>query len=410
MHILKRNPLLSTFLIILLLFTSLIAGAQTVLAGDGSGGGKNPPLLRSACLTTINNNVSATGDSLGENMSLANNPPTIRIEFATNIADNTVWNDNKNYVTLYDGDHKAVSSDVSRIDPTVTFAERNYIFVKPSAALQPGSYTIVVDARLTSKNGISSGQEQTVSFSVAGNTDSNNNTNNDTGSGTNAGNNNNIGNNTDTNTNNNNNDTNDTNDTSNNNDTGSNTNNSNNSNNDSSIVLTDISGHWAGNNINKLVKSGVISGYPDGTFKPDKTISRAEFVTIIVRAFKLPPKAGKVFADTANHWAKDSIATAAAYGIVNGYNSTKFGPDDNITREQMAVILDKALKLNNAAGGKNFIDQAKISTWAKDAVVRVNQNGIFAGYPDKSFKPKASAARAEAATVILKALDKVGSK
>lgn len=358
MHIFKRNSLLSTFLVALLLFTSLISGAQTALAGDGSGGGQNPPLLRSACLTTINNNVSTTGDALGENMTLTNNPPTIRIEFATNVADNTVWNNNKNFITLYDGNHKVVSADVSRIDPTVTFAERDYIFVKPTAALEPGSYKIIVDARLTSKNGASAGQEQTISFSVAGNTDNSNDANN--------------------------------------NDTGSN-----------SIVLTDITGHWAGNNINKLVKTGVISGYTDGTFKPDKTINRAEFVTIIVRAFKLQPKAGKVFADTANHWAKDSIATAAAYGIVNGYNSTKFGPDDNITREQMAVILDKALKLNNAAGGKNFTDQAKISTWAKDAVARVNQNGIFAGYPDNTFKPKASATRAEAASVILSALGKL---
>jgi hypothetical protein len=368
----KRNSLIPTVLMMLLLFMSLITSTQTAVAGDGSGGGQNPPLLRGACLTAINNNVSSTGESLGENMALTDNPPTIRLEFATNIADNTVWNNNQNYVKLYDSNSDIIPANVSRIDPTVTFAERNYIFIKPLAVLDAGSYKIAVDAKLTSKNGVSAGQEQSVSFSVPGNSDSNDNTsNNDTGSNTNTDNNNNSG------------------------------------NNDSSIVLTDITGHWAEANINRLVKSGVISGYPDGTFKPDNSISRAEFVSIIVNALKLEPKTGKVFEDTADHWAKDAISTAAGYGIVNGYDSANFGPDDKITREQMAVVIDNALKLNNIAGGKTFADQNEISTWAKDAVARSNQNGIFTGYPDNTFRPQANASRAETAIVILNALYKI---
>jgi hypothetical protein len=102
---------------------SLIAGAQTALAGDGSGGGHNPPLLRSACLTTINNNVSATGDLLKENMVPANNPPIIRLEFATNVTDNYVWNNNQNYVKLYDSNSDIIPANVSRIDPAINLAE-----------------------------------------------------------------------------------------------------------------------------------------------------------------------------------------------------------------------------------------------------------------------------------------------
>lgn len=168
--------------------------------------------------------------------------------------------------------------------------------------------------------------------------------------------------------------------------------------------LKDISGHWAEANIKKLVELGAISGYPDGTFKPNATITRAEFATILVKAFKLAPSTSKVFADTANHWAKADISAAAAAGIVNGYSATQFGPNDQITREQMAVMIAKAAKLAAAKNGKTFADKAQISAWASAAIASASENGIISGYPDNSFKPKATATRAEAVTVIVKAL------
>lgn len=88
--------------------------------------------------------------------------------------------------------------------------------------------------------------------------------------------------------------------------------------------LTDIQGHWAEANIQQLVQSGAVSGYPDRTFKPNKTITRAEFVVMVVKAFGLQQKdnQGEVFTDTKNHWAKAAIETAYANGIINGYNAT----------------------------------------------------------------------------------------
>jgi|GEM_PF-2050731 hypothetical protein len=168
------------------------------------------------------------------------------------------------------------------------------------------------------------------------------------------------------------------------------------------VTLTDISGHWAQADIQKLVAAGAISGYPNKTFKPNNNITRAEFAVTLVKALKLAPKSGKVFNDTAKHWAKDSIATAQAYGIISGYSDTKFGPNDNITREQMAVMITKAASLKAAANAKTFTDSAKVSAWAKDAVIAASSNGIISGYPDGSFKPKANATRAEAATMIVK--------
>jgi hypothetical protein len=172
------------------------------------------------------------------------------------------------------------------------------------------------------------------------------------------------------------------------------------------VELKDISGHWAENIIVELVSSGAVSGYSDATFQPDQNITRAEFTTILVKAFKLEAKTGKDFADIANHWAKDAIVTAAAHGIVNGYDANSFRPDKNITREQMAVMIVKAAQLNKNDGeSKQFIDNDKISSWAAEAIAIASQHKIITGYPDNSFKPQGEATRAEAVTVIVKTLE-----
>lgn len=171
-----------------------------------------------------------------------------------------------------------------------------------------------------------------------------------------------------------------------------------------SSKLNDIQGHWAEINIKQLVESGAIQGYPDGTFKPNHNITRAEFATVLVKAFGLKVENGKVFADTSNHWAKDFIATAFAHGIVNGLDAEHFAPDDLITREQMAVMIVKAKKLSSSSSQLTFIDQDSISGWAKDAVAAATSKGIIKGYPDQTFKAKGHATRAEAVTVIVNAL------
>ena len=151
---------------------------------------------------------------------------------------------------------------------------------------------------------------------------------------------------------------------------------------------------------------GAISGYPDSTFKPDNTITRAEFATVLVKAFQLAPKEGRVFADTANSWAKDYISTAAAYNIVSGYSDSHFGLDDPVTREQIASMVVKASKLSPVNEEPSFTDSADISAWAKEAVATVVKGGIMKGNPDNSFRPGAYATRAEAVTVIVNALNK----
>lgn len=169
-------------------------------------------------------------------------------------------------------------------------------------------------------------------------------------------------------------------------------------------TLIDIRGHWAEGNIKQLVELGAIGGYPDGTFKPNNRITRAEFATILVKAFELQPQPGKVFADTAGHWARDTIATAAHYGIVNGYDADTFGPNDNITREQMAVMVINAAELTPETAELSFVDNNSVSGWAREAVATAVKNGIINGYPDNTFQPLGNATRAEAVTVVVNAL------
>jgi alpha-tubulin suppressor-like RCC1 family protein len=171
------------------------------------------------------------------------------------------------------------------------------------------------------------------------------------------------------------------------------------------LKLNDIAGHWAEKSITKLVASGAISGYPDGDFKPDAKITRAEFVTVLVKAFKLETKTGKLFNDTTNSWAKDYIATANAYGIVNGYDDLSFGPDDLITREQMIVMLIKAARLTSATSQTTFTDSDSISSWARNSIAIAIQTSLIKGYPANTFGPSLNASRAEGITVLCNALN-----
>jgi hypothetical protein len=169
------------------------------------------------------------------------------------------------------------------------------------------------------------------------------------------------------------------------------------------VNFSDIKGHWAEKSIQDLIQLGAINGYADGTFKPATNITRAEFVSIIVKAFNLPAKNGKVFADTDNHWAHNLISTAATHGIISG-SDTIFGPDDLITREQMAVILVGVNKMELVADGKDYADSSDVSDWAKAAIATTTSKGLIDGFEDGTLKPKGKTTRAEAATVILRAL------
>ncbi len=171
-------------------------------------------------------------------------------------------------------------------------------------------------------------------------------------------------------------------------------------------AVTDISGHWAQSEIASFIEKGFIGGYEDNTFRPNNQITRAEFVTIFNKFFGLTNTSGKVFSDTTNHWAKDSIDIAVTNGITNGLSATIFGPNDPLTREQAATMISNYLKLadTNHNTISAFKDVASISSWAKDSVEGIVENGYMGGYSDSTFKPTNNITRAEA-VVTLNRLD-----
>ncbi|TDF95416.1 DUF2252 family protein [Paenibacillus piri] len=168
--------------------------------------------------------------------------------------------------------------------------------------------------------------------------------------------------------------------------------------------FTDIKGHWSEASVKDLVQLGAINGYPDGTFKPDNRITRAEFVTVVVKAFKLQQQTGKSFADTRGHWAQEAISTAAAIGIVDGYDDDAFGPDDLITREQVAAIAVRAARIELASKDISFTDRSEVSEWARAALAAAAAKGLINGYEEGTVRPKANTTRAEAAAIVLRAL------
>lgn len=167
---------------------------------------------------------------------------------------------------------------------------------------------------------------------------------------------------------------------------------------------TDLAGHWAKDSIAKLINAGIVSGYPDGSFQPDKTVTRAEFTVMLAKALKLEPKVGSAFKDTAAHWARESISTAAAHGLISGYDQNTFRPDHLITREQAAVIIARAAQLEAEDQPLNFTDAQLIAPWALPSVTAAVSKSYLSGYPDNSFRPQGNTTRAEAAIIIAKLL------
>ena len=174
-------------------------------------------------------------------------------------------------------------------------------------------------------------------------------------------------------------------------------------------VYSDISNHWAKDFINDLISKNILSGYQDGTIKPDKNISRAELTTIVAKAMGLKPVENPVldFADKANipSWAAGYIAVAKEKGIVLGYNDKTFGPNKNCTRQEAVTIIMNAFKLGESDNKLTFKDEKEISSWAYKSVAKFTESKIIDGYPDNTFKPGNNITRAEVFSVLSKCLN-----
>ena len=173
-------------------------------------------------------------------------------------------------------------------------------------------------------------------------------------------------------------------------------------------AFTDITDHWAADNILFAASRGLLSGTSDTTFSPGTGMTRGMFVTALGRLAGINPdsyQTGKFTDVKADAYYAPYVNWAAQTGIVEGVNATTFAPDTNINREQMAVIMKNyAAKLGydlpQTLKAVTFADNTQISSWAKDAVKSMQQAGILAGKVNNRFDPKGTATRAEVATVL----------
>lgn len=170
-------------------------------------------------------------------------------------------------------------------------------------------------------------------------------------------------------------------------------------------IFSDISNHWAEEHIADVYRQGWMMGY-DGLFRPDEPMTRAEAATTLVRLAGLTESSADAdFDDTKDHWAKEYIAIARKNGLVSGVGGNRFNPDVNITREQMAVILDNAAIFSNAIDfyENPFSDLDRdTNPWSYDSIIKMYANGVVEGYPDGTFQPLRAVERGEMAAMLMR--------
>ncbi|OMF21093.1 hypothetical protein BK133_28885 [Paenibacillus sp. FSL H8-0548] len=178
-------------------------------------------------------------------------------------------------------------------------------------------------------------------------------------------------------------------------------------------TFLDLREHWAQKDIELLANKLIIDGLPDGRFYPENTITRAEFAALLVRALGLSEaSAGEPFTDvTAANWYAGSVGTAQRAGLITGYEDGSFRPNASITREQMAVMIIRAISFagkmiptENTDTLLSFADGAEISNWATDATEQLVGIEIIQGMTGTTFAPKASASRAQSAVMLRRML------
>lgn len=153
---------------------------------------------------------------------------------------------------------------------------------------------------------------------------------------------------------------------------------------------------WARNSIENMYANGYVSGFPDGTFRPESAITRAQFIAIINKMNGFEEEVAINFKDVnTKHWAYKEIRKAVAAGYINGFDDKTFRPDNQISKEQIAAMLNNLYHLENKELNQSIKDLNKISSWAVQAVVNVVSNKVMTLNSDQLFEGKKLANRAE---------------
>ena len=173
------------------------------------------------------------------------------------------------------------------------------------------------------------------------------------------------------------------------------------------LSFSDVNpGDWFYDNVMDAAENGYVSGMGDGTFQPKKATTRAQFASMIANAlgYESDPDAASMFPDVAeDYWGKSAINFCVKNDILKGYDDGTFQPNKAITRQEAASILRNAFKLTESSS-ETFPDDSAISGWAKESVYIVKASGLMKGDAGTgNFRPTDTIIRAEAASILMNA-------
>lgn len=166
---------------------------------------------------------------------------------------------------------------------------------------------------------------------------------------------------------------------------------------------------WAREAVETLAGAGIVGGVDEKRFEPERPITRAELVSLLARALSLPAAdAPASFRDVREgDWYAGCVASAAAAGLVKGYEDGTFRPGAPISREELIAILVRVLGLPAGASEKiNFVDAGEVSSWAQGSMAAAVAEGLVAGYPDQTIRPRALTSRVQGAVFLARLLEK----
>jgi len=180
--------------------------------------------------------------------------------------------------------------------------------------------------------------------------------------------------------------------------------------------FNDIASHWANADITAMAARGIANGQPSGDFEPDNSVTRAQFAALLVRTLGksgVSPATPKFVDAPAWAWYYSAVESAVQLGLVTGYEDGTYKPDARITRQEMAAMIVRAMNLHKTAPTMDdaeieqtlqvFADQGAVQAWARESTAKAIKAGIVQGRTLTSFQPTSDATRAEA-IVMLKRL------
>ncbi|MDM9584279.1 S-layer homology domain-containing protein [Nostoc sp. GT001] len=177
-------------------------------------------------------------------------------------------------------------------------------------------------------------------------------------------------------------------------------------------TFSDVSSnYWAAQFIQQLSQRGVIAGFPDGSFRPEEPVTRAQFAAMVNKAFQKAQQRQPInFADVpSNYWASSAIQQAYTIGFLSGYPGNRFEPNQAIPREQVLVSLANGLEYSPSGNTEStlqyFNDASNIASYARSPIAAATEKKIVVNYPNVNFlNPTATATRAQVAAFIYQAL------